>query len=190
MSSPAFPACGIDIRAALRKAAGMVPCGQLLFSLLLSGKIMNRLRLLPFLLLALAFSSAAQAAKITVGSQDSISHIADTKIMYEGKQLYLGHKKSMYLFGLPLYVKSDGLVFGVRGDNDSYMGLPDENEIREMQKQGLLPDPLPVAELTLSDYLWGYSLWPTLIALFLFYGGKRALSGSKNTARKEAEEKA
>jgi hypothetical protein len=131
--------------------------------------------ILPICFLLAFFSGSANAARFHIGTDESIEFLVDVSLPpVDGKSFYIGHKKTQKIFGLPYYVKSDGLVLGVKGDSRKYLPLPEGAKLQVLQKAGLLPDPLPSAKLDLVDYLFGYSLWLAIVVLFLYYGIKKS----------------
>jgi hypothetical protein len=132
---------------------------------------MKKFLLFPLAFFLLLASFPASAKGFRTGTQESITFVTDLKLPPQnGKTLFLGRKKTMKWLGLPYYVKSDGLVFGVQGDSKAYIELPDAKQMELFQQAGLLPNPLPSVGLSLSDYLLGYSLWLLLLVLALYYG--------------------
>lgn len=120
---------------------------------------MKKLVKASLLLLFLGLSSHAHAGKVMFGDQDSIHFVANTTIAGPGgSHLYLGHHVTMHAFLLPYYVESKGLVFGISGESKKYIPLPTGEQLTALQKAGLLPNELPKAELSLFDYVFGFSL--------------------------------
>lgn len=110
-------------------------------------------------MLMIGFSAHAHAGKVMFGAQDSIHFVANTTIPGPGtSHLYLGHRVTMHAFLLPYYVESKGLVLGISGESKKYLPLPTGEQLAELQKSGLLPNELPKAELSMFDYVFGYSL--------------------------------
>lgn len=120
---------------------------------------MKKSLLITMLLALLGFSSQAVAGKVMFGQQDSIHFVANTTITGPGgARLFLGHLVTMHAFLLPYYVESKGLVLGVSGDSKKYIPLPAEQQLTALKKEGLLPNELPVPELSIFDYIFGFSL--------------------------------
>lgn len=67
-----------------------------------------------------------------------------------------------YLAGL--YVSDNGYVLQEKGNNFSYFPL-DETKIAEFQRNKILPDPMPSYSLPISAYIFGYSLWWSILIL-------------------------
>jgi hypothetical protein len=78
----------------------------------------------------------------------------------------LCYKYSIKYFILGVSIQDDGYVLSNGDDYYTYVPL-DQSKIQELQKSGILPDPLPAYSLTWMQYAAGYSLW-ILIALVLF----------------------
>jgi hypothetical protein len=153
---------------------------------------MKRLVALFSLILGLIVAPAvAQARGIPIpmkfGSDFDVSHLVDTKVTADIKgkpvTLSLGHKTSLEYFFAPYSVKSDGLVlYYHEGKNYYFMDIPEGEELKEWQTEGLLPDPLPEVSLDIGDYAFGYLLEIGILALILF--------GVFKYARKNREEAA
>ena len=115
--------------------------------------------ILTFAAVMLGLSSHANAARFMFGEQDSIHFIANTTIPGpQGAHLYLGHRVIMHAFLLPYYVESKGLVFGISGESGKYIPLPSDQQLTELKSAGFLPNDLPKPELSLFDYIFGFSL--------------------------------
>jgi hypothetical protein len=71
----------------------------------------------------------------------------------------LCHKVRMYFFFAGVYVADDGYVLKKTLEFDGKYYPLDDAKIRELQKEGILPVPLPPYSLSFLDYLFGYSLW-------------------------------
>ncbi len=120
---------------------------------------MKKLLLLVTFAAMLGISSQANAGKVMFGQQDSIHFVANTTIAGPGGgRLFLGHLVTMQAFLLPYYVESKGLVFGISGESKKYIPLPAEQQLSELKNAGLLPKDLPTPELSIFDYVFGFSL--------------------------------
>lgn len=121
-------------------------------------------RLLVVLLgLLLLAPTAANAARF--GKQEQIERIAPAGFTGPaGERLFLGYKTTSFWLGAGLYLKDDGYVLGISGDDKSYFPLS-ADKIREGQAAGLLPDPLPTYQISTAQYLLGYSFWPLLVVV-------------------------
>jgi hypothetical protein len=103
------------------------------------------------------------------GDQDTIHFVANTTIPNPGgSHLYLGHRVTMHAFLLPYFVESKGLVFGVSGEPKKYAPLPVGDELTALQKAGFLPNELPKAELSIFDYVFGFSLELFLVVVIVY----------------------
>ncbi|MDR3213274.1 MAG: hypothetical protein LBT71_05060 [Azoarcus sp.] len=116
----------------------------------------------------------ARGIPVKFGSDFDITFLVDTglKANAEGKNvtLKLGHKKSLeYLFA-PYTIKDDGLVLYYQESPKSYyiLDMPEGEELQQLQKEGLLPDPLPITEMTVQDYLFGYLLEIIILGLVVY----------------------
>jgi hypothetical protein len=116
--------------------------------------------------------AGAAHAKMMFGNDESIHFIQDVDLKYQDKALYLAHKVSTQFFLAGIYVKDDGYVLGIKGEDKRYFSMPGGDALERYQKQGLLPNPLPPYSLGFFDYLFGYSLWIILVVLALVYGIK------------------
>jgi hypothetical protein len=120
---------------------------------------MKKMLLLVTFAAMLGLSSQANAGKVMFGQQDSIHFVANTTITGPGgTHLFLGHLVTMQAFLLPYYVESKGLVFGISGESKKYIPLPAEQQLIELKNAGLLPKDLPTPELSIFDYVFGFSL--------------------------------
>lgn len=120
---------------------------------------MKKILLVTTIAALLGLSSQANAGKVMFGQQDSVHFVANTTISGPGgARLFLGHLVTMHAFLLPYYVESKGLVLGVSGESQKYIPLPAEQQLSELKKAGLLPNDLPTPELSIFDYVFGFSL--------------------------------
>jgi hypothetical protein len=143
-------------------------------------KKMKKMVLISLFGFLLGISSSANAGKVVFGTQDSIHFVANTTIPGpNGSHLFIGHRVTMKAFLLPYYVESNGLVFGVSGESKKYIPLPPQEQLSRLQNEGFLPNELPKAELSLFDYLMGFSL-----ELFVFGSIGYAFIKNKFSARR------
>ena len=113
--------------------------------------------------------TSAEAYKF--GKTETIHHIQDVKITGQNnEELYLGHMTRVQNFLLGMYIEDAGYVLGVKGDSKRYYQMPEGEQLARLQRNGSLPDPLPTYEIATLDYVFGYSLWWTLVLTALFYG--------------------
>ncbi len=110
------------------------------------------------------------------GEQDDIHQIMDIELVgAENEDLVLGYKTHSYFVFAGVYMKDEGYVLGVKGNDSLYYPLPTGVELEQFQSFGYLPNPLPDYEIPLIDWLIGYSLWIILIILISWV----VLSGNK-----------
>ena len=107
------------------------------------------------------------------GTVEHTTRLQDvTLTTQDGEALYLGYKTSTLYFILGVYVSDDGYVLGVRSKPGHIGDMPPPDVLADLQKKGLLPDPLPPYRLGLVDYLKGFSLWLVIgpvIGLYLYF---------------------
>jgi len=122
------------------------------------------LGLLLAVVCCLVLGESAQARgriPLWFGDYEEISHIADTQIPVPdasgeaGAKLELGVRFVRKAFILPYTVSVDGLVLY---SGKRYMKMPEGEDLKGLQDQGLLPNPLPEASLGFLSYLWSYAL--------------------------------
>ena len=112
--------------------------------------------------------------RLMFGKQESINEIQDIPLQGpEGEDLILGYRTSSYFVGAGVYLKDDGYVLGVKGE-DAYFPLEQEY-ISELQAAGDLPEPLPAYSIALLDYAFGYSLWIIIVGIVFYEFIKRRL---------------
>lgn len=92
------------------------------------------------------------------GLEDSMHIIQPLDFTFsEGEVLDLSSWTQTRYFVAGVYIKDKGYVLTVR-NSKKYIPLDDEM-IADMQKENLLPTPMPEYKIGLLDYLMGYSLW-------------------------------
>jgi hypothetical protein len=127
-------------------------------------------------LLLVVFSNNADARRVRSHTEEDILFLADTSLRADnGKQLYLGHKVSMTkALGLSFFIESEGLVLGVTGER-AYISLPEGEQLRLLQSEGKLPNPLPSAKLGVGQRLKGYLGWIILVVIFagIFWSARK-----------------
>jgi hypothetical protein len=97
----------------------------------------------------------------------------------------VGVLETTFWLGLPAYRGvADGYIYAPDDRYGEYMPL-DGDMIAELQKEGVLPTPMPTHARGASDYLWGYSLWWLLIVIAALTG-LRYRKWSKRIARDNA----
>lgn len=121
------------------------------------------------MLLVLMFAHPAEAARVPPGAgrlytAEEIRFVADTSLRTrDGKEFYLGHRVELSKkFGLSFGIEDKGLVLAVKGER-AYMLLPNGEQLRDLQQESLLPDPLPSVKLTKMGKLKGNSGWIVLV---------------------------
>jgi len=115
-----------------------------------------RRRLLPALLLIAMTLGSARAGMF--GKDESLNPIGSS-FQVPGEGSYrLGYKVSKIFILAGVWVSDDGYVLLPEGESGRYVTLNPELK-SALQKDGLLPDPLPKYSLSFWDYLFGYSLW-------------------------------
>jgi hypothetical protein len=118
--------------------------------------------------LVLAVDKPASAARF--GTAETVNYLQDLGLKGpNGEELYLGYKTSVMNVGAGIYITDDGYVLGIKGDSTHYFQMPEAARIAQLQRAGLLPDPLPAYKLGLSDYVIGYSLWIIVAVVILYY---------------------
>ena len=135
---------------------------------------MKKILLITAFTVLLGLSSQANAGKLMFGQQDSIHFVANTTIPGPGgARLFLGHHVTMHAFLLPHYVESKGLVLGLSGESTKYIPLPATQELAEFKRAGFLPNDLPRPELSVFDYVFGFSLELLLLGAIGYHFIKR-----------------
>jgi len=102
------------------------------------------------------------------GIQEQIHCIHDVSLKgSKGEDLCLGYKTSSYWIGAGIYLSDDGYVLKIKGDN-SYYSFPPTDKVEALQKQELLPEPLPDYSIPFYEYAFGYSLWIVLLGVAVY----------------------
>lgn len=125
------------------------------------------------LIVCLGLFAAAPAQAYRFGTDENIHKIQDVKYKgSQGEELYLGYMTRVPNFMLGLYLEDAGYVLGISGQSSRFYHMPQGDELKSLQRTGLLPDPLPPYEIGTLDYVMGYSLWWALglVALFMLIG--------------------
>lgn len=97
------------------------------------------------------------------GSKDEVDTIREI----EGTDYKLCHKYTLHFFMAGIYLSDGGYVLQKKGEFNSYYPLSEER-IKELQREGALPSPLPKYSIPLIQYAFGYSLW--IITAFVVAG--------------------
>jgi hypothetical protein len=120
-----------------------------------------------FGMLVLIQAPTAEAARGKFGTDEELRFIQETKVMQGPVALWLARKIRTENFMLPYMMVDEGYVLA---DHSKQYYPLDEAKIKELQDQGLLPNPLPLFKLELLDYILGYSLWLTIAVIGLWMG--------------------
>jgi hypothetical protein len=127
-----------------------------------------------FILMAV---SAEDAHALRFGTRDSVQRLQDISVRGpNGEALSLGYVTTTHSFMLPYKMTGD-YVLVVRGQakdlngraRDVFHRLTNE-KIGQMQRAGVVPNPLPAYRHTIVDYLMGYLLWWVFPLVFVFIG--------------------
>jgi hypothetical protein len=115
-------------------------------------------------------SGSAQARGFMFGTDETITKIVDVKALGpNGERLFLGYKLSRFAILAPVYMTDDGYVLGVATDPKRFFTL-NAIQLSELQKSGLLPNPLPPYKIEWFEWAFGYLLWLLLplIGLWIY----------------------
>lgn len=102
------------------------------------------------------------------GASEKINEMQELK----GTDYKLCHKYTFHFFLAGIYLTDDGYVLQKKGDSFHYVPL-DKVKTDELQKSGLLPNPLPHYSIPVGAYIAGYSLWLIILVVItgsLFWG--------------------
>jgi len=129
--------------------------------------------LLFVVLVALALNEKVEAKGMPAaglfGNHEKVYKLEDVKLKSAyNEDLFIGYKTSIYFFLAGVYIKDEGYVLGVKGDENRYYPYPNGIESEKYKKLGLLPSSLPAYSLSLKDYLRGYSLWIILCGIAVY----------------------
>lgn len=127
--------------------------------------------LFGFLVISFFTSSSlyAKGTHIPFGHRENIHKIVDVRLLgLNNEKLFLGYKTDSFYVVAGVFVKDGGYVLGIDEGKGSYYPLPKEKYLKHYQNKNLLPNPLPLYNISIMDYLVGYSLW-ILIFLFVIY---------------------
>lgn len=115
-------------------------------------------KLLFVTLFVIFLLNSHEASSAFLGVEEKVHKIADINIKGpNGEKLFLAYKTSGKAFLVPYWISDDGYVFGVDGDPAKYIKFPDASEIARLQIDKLLPNPLPVYQLSMMDiFFWRY----------------------------------
>jgi hypothetical protein len=125
---------------------------------------------IPFFMLLL-LQGNCYAAKVRFGDKESIRFVQETTVPTpSGEKLYLGRRVLMKQFVLPYLLVDNGYVLGVTGTNGDFYNLPQGDELKVLQLQGHLPNPLPEYQEDWFSLLIGHSLWILIGGLLVWFG--------------------
>lgn len=115
------------------------------------------------------------------GEDEKIHKLMDIELNHpiEG-ELFLGYKTTSFFFGLGVYLKDDGYVLGVNDQSRKYIPMPSADELKIFKAQGLFPIHLPEYNISMIDYVWGYSLWVALLLSGIYQLIKHQLAQRKD----------
>jgi hypothetical protein len=109
-------------------------------------------------------------AKLRFGANQRVHFVQEVSLRGPNdEQLFLGRMIETNSFLLPYAVKDQGFVLGIAGESARYFDMPPDDALQAMQREGLLPAPLPTYELTAVDLIFGNLLW-IVIAVLALYG--------------------
>lgn len=132
---------------------------------------------LSYLLVLLSFAFCGQtfAKGMQFGDQDQLIKLQDVEIKTpDGQGLYLAHLLTTKFFLAGVNITDKGYVLAVKTDSEEqqYYALTSP-QIKELQAEGSLPDPMPPYKISTLDYVIGYSLWLIILVLSAFSGIKK-----------------
>lgn len=121
-------------------------------------------------LLLLIIHLPAQAG-FKFGTSERIHFVANITLTGpQGERLYLGRKITENHFLMPYSIEDQGFVLGISGESKRYFPMPDAGQMVQLQKDGYLPNPLPVFEFSIVDQIFGHLLWLFLAGMALYAG--------------------
>jgi hypothetical protein len=109
------------------------------------------------------------------GREEKLHCIVDVQLLGpKDEALCVAYKTTMYAVFAPAYFHDDGYVLAVRGGGNEYYPMPEGANLATLQASGSLPNPLPVYQIPVLDYAFGYLLWSALaIGIAVNYVGSR-----------------
>ena len=94
------------------------------------------------------------------GDNDTLHKIQDVEFNGpKGEKLYLAYRTTIKFFILGVNITEQGYVLAIKDSKQKGYYPLNDAQIKELQNNGGLPNPLPKYELTKFDYAFGYSLW-------------------------------
>ena len=102
--------------------------------------------------------------KMMFGRDELVTCITDVELQgAEGEPLCLAYKTTKHALVAPMYLSDDGYVLGVKASKvTKYYPMPEGQELRELQAEGLIPARLPEYEIPVVEYVFGHFLWIAL----------------------------
>ena len=108
-------------------------------------------------LIVVASAFPAAAAKMRFGTEETLTHFADTGVRAQNDKLSLCYKATTQWFVLGVYTTDEAVLCDQA--RRRYWSLPKGDQLKQMQAAKLLPDPIPSYERPFIEYAFGYSLW-------------------------------
>jgi len=94
------------------------------------------------------------------GLDEDIRMLQEVKLKgADNEDLFIGHKVTTRFFVAGVYTLDEGYVLGIVSEPTRYYQFPEGEALVEFRKDGLLPQELPIYNLSTWDYIFGYSLW-------------------------------
>lgn len=125
--------------------------------------------LFTLLSLCILTTSAEARLPISFGDKDRLAFLQDVELKgADNEDLFLGKHLSAYSFLGGVSLTDKGYVLGVKKDKKTYYALPEGDELKQLQDEGLLPHTFPEYELSFDDYLFGYGLYIFLLFMALY----------------------
>lgn len=121
--------------------------------------------------------------KMLFGSEETITCIEKVALKgAEEESLCLAHMHTKVFFVAGLYVKDNGYVLQIDGQQ-SYYPIPEGEELTNFQEAGMLPKVFPDYSIGFVEYAFGYSLWIVL----LFVGAFTLWKSKRESAQLESD---
>lgn len=116
------------------------------------------LALAPAMLaVTLLISWSRPADALQYGREEKLVKIGETRLQAPEGQLFVCHKKKTFVMGAGYFMT--GEIVLCDGSLRRWRPLPQGAELAELQKAGLLPEPLPSYDFTFWDYVAGFGFW-------------------------------
>jgi hypothetical protein len=121
--------------------------------------------------------STQDAHALRFGTRERVQHLQNLNVKGpDGEALSLGYVTTTHSFMLPYKMTGDYVLVIGGGMKDLSGRARDishrltNEKIGQMQRAGVLPNPLPAYRHTIADYFMGYLLWIAFPLVFLFIG--------------------